>query len=79
MVLGRRKWRGRCRLIATNVFGLGEGGLVGCPILEECFCPLLPNPCYKQYGIIAQNSNRRTEFFSFLFLSDGKNNFKKIK
>lgn len=23
--------------------------------------------CYKQYGIIAQNSNRRTEPFSFLF------------
>jgi len=28
-------------------FGLGEGGLVGCSILAECFCPLLPNPCYK--------------------------------
>jgi hypothetical protein len=37
------------------------------------------NPCYKQYGIIEQNSNRRTEPFSFLFLSDGKNNFEKIK
>jgi hypothetical protein len=29
-----------------NGFGLGEGGLVGCSILAECFCPLLPNPCY---------------------------------
>jgi hypothetical protein len=65
--------------IETNGIGLGEGGLVGCSILAGCFCPLLPNPCYKQYGIIAQNSNRRTEPFSFLFLSDGKNNFEKIK
>jgi len=31
--------------IEYNVFGLGEGGLVGCSILAECFCPLLPNPC----------------------------------
>ena len=29
-----------------NVFGLGEGGLVGCSNLAECVCPLLPNPCY---------------------------------
>jgi len=33
--------------ITANVFGLGEGGLVGCSKLAECFCPLLPNPCYK--------------------------------
>ena len=33
--------------MAANGFGLGEGGLVGCSILAECFCPLLPNPCYK--------------------------------
>jgi len=33
---------------AYNVFGLGEGGLVGCSILAECFCPLLPSPCYRQ-------------------------------
>jgi len=32
--------------ITHNVFGLGEGGLVGGSILAECFCPLLPNPCY---------------------------------
>jgi hypothetical protein len=32
--------------ISANGFGLGEGGLVGCSILAECFCPLLPNPCY---------------------------------
>jgi len=32
--------------IAGNVFGLGEGGLVGYSISAECFCPLLPNPCY---------------------------------
>jgi len=31
--------------ITANGFGLGEGGLVGCPILAGCFCPLLPNPC----------------------------------
>jgi len=29
----------------NNGFGLGEGGLVGCSNLAECFCPLLPNPC----------------------------------
>jgi len=34
--------------ISYNGFGLGEGGLVGCSILAECFCPLLPNPCYNQ-------------------------------
>jgi len=33
--------------IGYNVFGLGEGGLVGCSILAGCVCPLLPNPCYK--------------------------------
>jgi len=33
------------RPIAYNVIGLGEGGLVGCSILAECFCPLLPSPC----------------------------------
>ncbi len=32
--------------IAHNVFGLGEGGLVGCSKFAECVCPLLPNPCY---------------------------------
>jgi len=32
--------------LSGNGFGLGEGGLVGCSILAECFCPLLPNPCY---------------------------------
>jgi len=36
--------------IAGNGFGLGEGGLVGCSNLAGCFCPLLPNPCYSQYG-----------------------------
>jgi len=35
-----------CLRIAANVFGLGEGGLVGRLILAECVCPLLPNPCY---------------------------------
>ena len=34
-------------LWSDNGFGLGEGGLVGCSIFAECFCPLLPNPCYK--------------------------------
>jgi len=33
--------------LAHNVFGLGEGGLVGCSILAGCVCPLLPSPCYK--------------------------------
>jgi len=33
--------------MAYNVFGLGEGGLVGCSISAEFVCPLLPNPCYK--------------------------------
>ena len=37
--------------ISYNVFGLGEGGLVGCSILAECVCPLLPNPCYKPFII----------------------------
>jgi hypothetical protein len=32
--------------IADNGIGLGEGGLVGCSNLAECFCPLLPSPCY---------------------------------
>jgi len=41
--------------ITHNVFGLGEGGLVGCSILAECFCPLLPNPCYKLGGYSAEN------------------------
>lgn len=35
-----------------NVFGLGEGGLVGCSILAECFCPLLPSPCYMKCRLI---------------------------
>jgi len=43
------------RSIACNVFGLGEGGLVGCPILAGCFCPLLPSPCYKLGGYSAEN------------------------
>ena len=38
--------------LAHNDFGLGEGGLVGCSNLAECVCPLLPNPCYKQYGLL---------------------------
>jgi hypothetical protein len=38
--------------IGYNVFGLGEGGLVGCSILAECFCPLLPNPCYMKCRLI---------------------------
>jgi len=37
----------RSTAITPNGFGLGEGGLVGCSIFAECFCPLLPNPCYK--------------------------------
>jgi hypothetical protein len=36
----------------ANVFGLGEGGLVGCSNLAECFCPLLPNPCYMKCRLI---------------------------
>jgi len=39
--------------LATNGFGLGEGGLVGCSNLAECVCPLLPNPCYSQYGLLS--------------------------
>jgi hypothetical protein len=31
--------------VSYNVFGLGEGGLVGCSNLAEGVCPLLPNPC----------------------------------
>ncbi len=38
--------------IAGNGFGLGEGGLVGCSILAECVCPLLPNPCYMKCRLI---------------------------
>ena len=38
--------------LAANGFGLGEGGLVGCSILAECFCPLLPNPCYTLFVLI---------------------------
>jgi len=30
----------------SNVFGLGEGGLVGCLKLGGCFCPPSPSPCY---------------------------------
>jgi hypothetical protein len=33
--------------IEHNGIGLGEGGLAGCSNLAGCFCPLLPNPCYK--------------------------------
>jgi hypothetical protein len=32
--------------------GLGEGGLVRCSILAECFCPLLPTRCYKLAAVI---------------------------
>jgi hypothetical protein len=39
---------GILKTITYNVFGLGEGGLVGCSKFAECFCPLLPNPCYRQ-------------------------------
>jgi hypothetical protein len=35
--------------IALNVFGLGEGGLVGHSILAVYFCPLLPNPCCRLF------------------------------
>jgi len=35
--------------IATNVIGLGEGGLVGCLNLAGCVCPVLPSPCYRQW------------------------------
>ena len=40
--------RGSVSGIFCNVIGLDEGGLVGRSILAECFCPLLPNPCYNQ-------------------------------
>jgi len=40
--------------LAGNGFGLGEGGLVGCSILAVRVCPLLPNPCYRQYGFLAE-------------------------
>jgi hypothetical protein len=40
---GQKKFK---KIIAHNVFGLGEGGLVGCSNLAGCVCPLLPNPCY---------------------------------
>jgi len=38
--------------LAGNVIGLGEGGLVGCSNLAECFCQLLPNPCYMKCRLI---------------------------
>jgi hypothetical protein len=38
--------------IIHNVFGLGEGGLVGCSKLAECVCPLLPSPCYMKCRLI---------------------------
>jgi len=41
-------WK-RMVAITHNVFGLGEGGLVGCSNLSGCVCPLLPNPCYKLF------------------------------
>jgi len=41
--------------LADNVIGLGEGGLVECSILAECFCPLLPSPCYKLAGLVKTN------------------------
>ena len=47
--------------IAGNVFGLGEGGLVGCSNLAECVCPLLPNPCYGQYGLLIRNYQNQNE------------------
>lgn len=40
------------RKVAYNVFGLGEGGLIGYLNLAECVCPLLPNPCYKLAAVI---------------------------
>jgi hypothetical protein len=42
--------------IAYYVFGLGEGGLVGCSILAEFVCPLLPNPCYMKCRLIYDES-----------------------
>jgi hypothetical protein len=38
--------------MAANVIGLGEGGLVGCSILAECVCPLLPSPCYMPFELL---------------------------
>jgi hypothetical protein len=42
----RVRWLFLFLKLAPNGSRLGEGGLVGCSILAECFCPLLPNPCY---------------------------------
>jgi hypothetical protein len=47
--------------ITANVFGLGEGGLVGCSILAECVCPLLPNPKTLAVGIFSRMFNRSTK------------------
>ena len=54
------------------VFGLGEGGLVGRSILAECFCLLLPNPCYTLARFISRMFNWNTKPFSFLFCAVGK-------
>jgi hypothetical protein len=53
--------------IKPNGIGLGEGGFVGCSILAECFCPLLPNPCYTLARLISKMFNWNTKPFSFLF------------
>jgi hypothetical protein len=53
----------RCFSITPNVFGLGEGGLVGCSILAECFCPLLPNPCYKLAAVVKDKAHLKTKTF----------------
>jgi hypothetical protein len=47
--------------IVGNVIGLGEGGLVGCSILAECFCPLLPNPCYLLVRLIQDKLDTKNE------------------
>ena len=47
------------RPLATNVFGLGEGGLVGCSNLAGCVCPLLPNPCYKLAGLFSTKAKSK--------------------
>jgi len=58
---------------AANIFGLGEGGLVGCSILAESLCPLLPNPCYKLVRFISTELESKNETFFFSFLCGGKN------
>jgi hypothetical protein len=65
--------------MAYNVFGLGEGGLVGCSKLAVCFCPLLPNPCYMKCRLFYDKAQLNDKQKNKKKKSDGRNLFERHK